>query len=299
MEALEFGKLVRCRALGQTQGWGEYAYKTNINPMDNGFVGLVTACRGKSGTWEKFKTYGLAPDGHAKISYAVVDAPSSVAEDIITQEHEAASRKAYGFWKNSSLSGLSCYLTRKSVGAYGIRFRSSAEYGNVAVVPMFDEQGRLWNYQILNPDGTKRMAKNGRTVGLFHILNPLVNGSPIGIAESYATAATCFALSGAPTVCAFSSENLVAVAKSIRKLYSECRIILFADNDRHLEIEGMPNKGICKAQEAIDCVEGCVDMVAPDFGDLKPSRDASDWNDLVRLNGVEFAKVQILKFIRR
>jgi putative DNA primase/helicase len=76
---------------------------------------------------------------------------------------------------------------------------------------MFDEFGKLWSYQLLNPEGTKMYPKGAGTEGLFHKLQEPFNGQPIGIAESYATSATCFELSQVPMVCAFSSENLLAV----------------------------------------------------------------------------------------
>jgi phosphate ABC transporter permease subunit PstA len=76
---------------------------------------------------------------------------------------------------------------------------------------MVDEHGRLWSYQLLNPNGTKRHPRDSRTEGLFHKLKEPMNGEPIGIAESYVTAATCFELIKFPIVTAFSSENLVAV----------------------------------------------------------------------------------------
>lgn len=35
-------------------------------------------------------------------------------------------------------------------------------------------------------------------------------------------------------------------------------------------------------------------VAIPDFGNLPSGRDASDWNDLVRMKGVGAAKVQIM-----
>ncbi len=39
-------------------------------------------------------------------------------------------------------------------------------------------------------------------------------------------------------------------------------------------------------------------MAKPDFGDLEPSKDASDWNDLVRLKGENEARDQISRKLR-
>ena len=134
---------------------------------------------------------------------------------ILIKDMKYAAKRAYGFWNHSSTNGKSDYLDRKGVGYYGIRFRSDEKFGNVAIVPMLDETGYLWNYQILNSDGTKIMAKDARTDGLFHKLMEPKDGESIGIAEGYVTAATCMELSGMPTICAFSSENLVAVTKIV------------------------------------------------------------------------------------
>jgi hypothetical protein len=292
VKELEFGNVVRCHKIGSTQGRGDLAYKTSLNPMDKPeWVGLVTWCRAASGQEHIFKTYGLGQDG-GDVLFAI---PPHLYEDKDLERNEGAARKSYGFWQNSSLLGTSDYLDRKRVGSYGIRFRSSDQYGNAAVVPMYDESGRLWNRQILNHNGSKLMVTDGRTEGLFHKLQEPINGKPIGISESYVTAATCFELTGILTVCAFSSINLKSTAKSLRKLYPGSPLIFFADNDRHLEIRGIENKGICRAKDALVACEGYGYVAQPEFGDLKPSKDVSDWNDLVRERGIEVAKEQLSK----
>ena len=68
---------------------------------------------------------------------------------------------------------------------------------------------------------------------------------------------------------------------------------MFADNDLHLIEQGKPSKGVLKAQEAKNLNDGRVVLVEPDFGDLKPSKEASDWNDFVRVNGHSKARLEI------
>ena len=36
-----------------------------------------------------------------------------------------------------------------------------------------------------------------------------------------------------------------------------------------------------------------ISLLIPDFGNLEPSKEASDWNDLVRLKGKDEARQQI------
>lgn len=48
-----------------------------------------------------------------------------------------------------------------------------------------------------------------------------------------------------------------------------------------------------KAQEAQKIDPANISLAIPDFGDFGPSKEASDWNDLLRLIGKDAAKVQI------
>jgi len=283
---------IRCHGHEETRGRGEYSYIANTEQLSNGLLGIRTSFRGQNG-FGNIKTYGLPPFGNESVSFTSY----SMTNEAPKEELETAARRAYGFWNHSNTQGLSDYLERKGVGSYGIRFRNSEQYGNVAVVPMFDEHGKLWSYQLLNPDGTKRHPKGCRTAGLFHKLGKLLNGERVGIAESYVTAATCMELSGVPMVCAFTSENLVAVSQAIRSLFPASHIILFADNDRHLEKTGNQNVGLLKALQARDAVKRDFTLAIPEFDNLGPSKETSDWNDLVRLNGKLGAASQISKFL--
>ena len=282
---------------------GDCVYRTSTFKMENGLCGMITNYRigSEKGT---YKTYGKWETSSNK--ECVADKEQELPKkkelgleivgsiDDILAGHERAARSTFGFWINSSTSGTSDYLVRKQVGSYGLRFRSTPQYGNVAVVPMRDSAGKLWSYQILNGDGSKRMVTGGRTVGLYHLLRPpetsvSSNAGVIGLAEGYATAATCLELTGFPVACAFSSENLVAVTEALLELFSSANLIVFADNDRHLPT----NTGLNHALEAQKLSPSRIIVATPNFGNLPPTKDASDWNDLVRLLGVEEAKRQL------
>ncbi|MBA3978468.1 MAG: toprim domain-containing protein [Nitrosopumilus sp.] len=191
-----------------------------------------------------------------------------------------STKKSELFWEYSDRTGESDYLRKKSVGYYGIRFRNNA-YGRVAIVPLRDGDNKLWSYQLLNSDGTKRMPKNIKTRGLFHILQPFVNGQPIALTESYVVAATCYEVMGIPAVTAISSNNLEQVAMILRSNYPNSRIIVLADNDRHLEV----NKGVQAAFLVKSRVETNCTVAIPDFTGFPAISDYSDWNDLVREKG--------------
>ncbi len=101
---------------------------------------------------------------------------------------------------------------------------------------------------------------------------------PIGIAEGYVTAATCFELLPMPMVTAFTSENLEHVAAALRERYPNSPLVIFADNDRHLS----KNKGMISAVKALEKAKGNGIILAPRFRNCLKVRDYSDWNDLVR-----------------
>jgi phage/plasmid primase-like uncharacterized protein len=282
---------IRCHQINKDQQRGELVYKTRRIKLNNGLTGIQTWYRGAKGETASFQTYGMGPVENEEVS--VLKVFPEITQGTASQQHDDAARKAYGFWRYSETNGRSEYLERKKVGYYGIRFRSSLQYGDVAVVPMRDEVGRLWNYQLLNSDGTNRLPKEARTEGLFHMIGVAANGQPIGVAESYVTSASCFELTSIPTACAFSCQNLKSVAIILRQKYPESRLIIFADNDRHLQVKGGVNQGIIKGQEAIRAIEVGAVLVSPDFGSLEVSKGLSDWNDLVHQYGVDYAKAQI------
>lgn len=288
IETLIIGNWTKCLGKDEASPTGAFAYRTYANELNDGNIGLLTLAKvhGQDYKHQTLPTKGQSEDFFSRLSNSISFQQENTAEE--DQKHQEASKKAYGFWQHSLSSGTSDYLTRKGVGSYSIKFRESEAYGKVAVIPMQDIESKLWSYQLLNPDGTKVFPPNSRTKGLFHTLAHLTDGAPFGIAESYVTAATCYELTGVPTVCAFTCHNLLTTATALNQKYPNSPIIFFADNDRHLD----SNQGVLKAQEAIKAVKGRSVVAVPDFGDISPSKDATDWNDLLRLRGRDIVEGQ-------
>jgi hypothetical protein len=210
------GGFVRYYASDQTTERGELCYQTQKNQLRNGMVGLATWCRGGGGQIKTHKTYGQACS-----VFSMSVAPTEKLEEI---------RKAEIFWQMSDELGEAEYLLKKGVGFYGIRFRCT-DYGKIAVIPLRDIDGKFLSYQLINPDGSKRFAKDVSIMGLLHMLQRPINGFPIGLAESYVTAASCFEVTGMAMVTAFSSDNLKSVGLELRKLFPQSLLIVFGDND--------------------------------------------------------------------
>lgn len=279
---------VRCRSQGQINGRGEGCYRTTQSRLANGTIGLLTWAR-VSGTQKTYKSYGLPPSGDECLNHTQTFQSVEVAKPSI-EDYEKAAKRAYGVWINSAVEGESPYLLKKNVGAFGIRFKDSPKYGKALIVPLRDVEGKLWSYQVINEDRSKRFPKGARVEGLFHALKPLIDGQPIGVAESYATAASCMVLSGIACVCCCGSSNIKPVAEALLRKYPASKLVLFADNDRH----SSSNQGVSKARQAQKLNPDRITVAIPDFGDLAPARSASDWNDLCRLKGAEACKRQLV-----
>ena len=282
---------IRCYS-GEMDGRGEYAYKTVSRQLNNGMTGLMTWCRSQGGKVSQHKTYGYSFQGNEaeKALQALTMLTQSILKD---KEFEQDLRRIKKFWDLSSPTGESDYLRRKGVNAHGIRFRENL-YGKVAVIPMKDIYGQLKGYQILNANGSKVFAKGIRLAGLFHALTDLMDNVPIGIAESYVTAATCYELLPMPTITAFTSENLEQTAEILRERYPNSPVVIFADNDAHLA----QNKGIISAKKALKKAQGNGIILAPKFNGSLKGRGYSDWNDLVREMGPSEASGQMWKVLK-
>ncbi len=273
-------EFIRARAKGES-GRGEFAYKTSLRRLNNGTTGLITWCRRENGQINMYKTYGHP------LATSSTRGKLTPAREICRTE-ETCSERIHKFWEFSSRHGESDYLKRKKVGAYRIRFREN-QYGKVAVIPMIDGQKSLRGYQILNSNGSKVFAKGVQCSGLFHPLIKLTDGLPVGIAEGYVTAAACLELTGMPMVAAFTSENLEQVVIVIRQVLPNSPVVIFADNDRHLN----ENKGVICAHRAIKRYKENSRVLVPNFNGKPCTRDYSDWNDLVRAIGSEEVLKQI------
>jgi putative DNA primase/helicase len=245
-------------------------------------VGLATWCCGIGGQTKIHKTYGLPfPNPNREVNTKGTDVPIDMLEEV---------KKAEAFWQMSDQVGEAEYLHRKGVGYYGIRFRRT-DYGKIAVVPMKNIDGKFLSYQLINPDGTKRFSRSIEIKGLLHMLHTPIEKFPIGLAESYVTAATCFELTGMAMVTAFSLDNLKLVGMALRRKYPNNRIIIFGDNDRHLK----ENKGKLAAYAIGEELGTTCSVVIPDFNGYPATREFSDWNDLVREIGVKEARSAINK----
>lgn len=120
------------------------------------------------------------------------------------------------------------YVVKKRLDPSPLR-----QIGDQLLVPMYAEDGTLWNLQRIKPDGEKRFLRGGRTTDLFCIVGTMNAGTEEAvIAEGYATADAIHKDTGFPCVVAFSAKNMVRVARIFGERRDDVTWTVFADDDR-------------------------------------------------------------------
>ncbi|HJE54689.1 MAG TPA: toprim domain-containing protein [Acinetobacter pseudolwoffii] len=166
-----------------------------------------------------------------------------------------AARKAQSLWRSTHQSGECAYLERKKVPNLGCLINHEGDL----IVPLFDENGEMWNLQYIKYDGEKTFLKGGRVKGCFHFIGTVELQDPvICIAEGYATAASIHLATGYPVAVAFNAGNLLPVGMAIQKNNPHARLIYCADDDSAKE-----NTGLNCANEAVAVTGGIV--LLPEF----------------------------------
>lgn len=169
-----------------------------------------------------------------------------------------AARLSAQFAGLSALSKLTPYQEAKHIGLDpGVRTDGSG----TLFVPALDASGKHWTTQYIQPDGTKRFARESRKEGCFYVTggggpDALKDAPRILIAEGYATAMTLTQVVGYPVVTAFSADNLKPVAADLHARFPAHHIVIAGDDDRHLVLQEGHNRGRDAAQQAAAAVGG-------------------------------------------
>ena len=197
-------------------------------------------------------------------------------------KHAAARTNAAADWDAATAAGAEShpYLTRKGVGAHGVKVS-----GDTLLIPVRDTAGTLHGLQAIGADGAKRFRPGTAVAGHFHLIGTPTPGGRLCLAEGYATAATVHEATGAPVACAFNCGNMHPAAKALRAAHPDALLIVAGDDDTHRE----DNPGRTHAEAAARSVS--ADVIFPIFTDGAP--DGRDWNDLARLEGIEAVRAQL------
>lgn len=103
---------------------------------------------------------------------------------------------------------------------------------SIAVIPMRDFDGDIWNIQYIGSDGQKNFQSGGRIKGLFNVVSPFCEDDTIYLGEGYATTLSFYLATGESTVACFSASNIKNVIKEfIDHGYKPEQLIVLADWD--------------------------------------------------------------------
>lgn len=193
------------------------------------------------------------------------------------KRHEQIARKAEGMFRNAYLGETSLYLIEKQVDKDP---KIKITYDGDVLIPAYDENGKMWNLQTIEPDGTKYFIKGdtndsgewetggGRMGGLFFMIGEvqpdLYDTHIICIAEGYATGMSIHMATGFPVALAFVANNLPKVGAALVNKYPNATFVYCADDD-----SAKQDTGLTEAQKAVDITGGII--VLPDFKQIQES----------------------------
>ena len=189
--------------------------------------------------------------------------------------------------------GQSEYLTKK-----GLTFDLPLLDNGRIFAPLLNIKGDYTGAQFIESDGSKHLMKSSSKKGAFILVGSILSKpeevcikllahNKIIICEGVATAISIAEFRHRSLVIsAIDAGNLMHVAKAIREINSTAEIIIAGDND----IDQSPNKGLAKAMEAAQAVNGYYSIPETDF--------KADWDDYRQQFGLEKAKQDFHKNIK-
>jgi putative DNA primase/helicase len=194
------------------------------------------------------------------------------------KRQEQIARKAEGIFRNAYLGEESLYLKNKLVDK-DPKIKITHD-GNLLIPAIDLLDGKMWNLQTIEPDGTKYFIKGdtnetgewetggGRMGGLGFMIGEvqpdLYSPHYIGLAEGYSTGMSTYMASAIPVAIAFVANNLPKVAVVLKAKYPNAFFIHYADDDSAKE-----NTGLKYAQEAQAITGGII--VLPQFKQVQES----------------------------
>ncbi|HAF94048.1 MAG TPA: hypothetical protein DCG67_20100 [Pseudomonas sp.] len=296
-----------------------------------GGVGIASVVKlAKEYGWQPEKRELTAEDkrrlkAEAEARRALRQAEIEADEARASVMREAVASACELIWtKHCKPQGVSPYLERKQVGAFGVGFfhytvvlaiddeRQRCDVwvgsevreffanlpkprpdsisflmfkkGSIAI-PLRDAAGKLWSLQAINEQGTKLFPKYGRKAGCRHVLGDLAGATVIGEAEGYATAASVHMAKGWPVAMALDSGNMPAVARDLAAQCPDALLVVAGDDD--------PTKPGNPGRKKAEAAAGEVGGIAAFPTQPAEGEAGQDWNDVHVAWGLEVVAQQL------
>lgn len=272
-DILADGELHRFRTAddkaGRRSGW----YLLHLDGCPAGAFGSWK--HGLTETWCAKDRERMTPRERADFQALIESVKRQQRIERAKQWQQAAAKAAVIWEQATAADPLHPYLLKKGIQPHGLR-----QQGIGLIIPVFAD-GQLASVQTIYPDGTKRFLAGGRTVGgCYRIEDVITRATPMLICEGFATGASLHEAIGAPVIVAFNANNLLPVARAIRRQHPNDAIVIAGDDDRWTA----GNPGQTKARQA--ALEIGAKLLMPDFTGMDLSTRPTDFNDWFRLRGM-------------
>jgi putative DNA primase/helicase len=189
------------------------------------------------------------------------------------QRYTQAAARARRLWASAAPADpRHRYLVKKAIAPHGAR-----QLGDTLLIPVIVD-GQLASLQHIAPDGSKRFLPGGRIQAGYALIPGQTRREELLICEGFATGATLHEHLRAAVYVAFTAGNLTAVARAVRRLHPQAKIIIAGDDDQWTP----RNPGATAARDAALAINAKV--LLPDFSGLDLSTRPTDFNDLARLS---------------
>ncbi|MBK5965230.1 hypothetical protein CCR95_14315 [Thiocystis minor] len=250
---------------GKLSGW----YTLHLDRLPAGVFGSWKL--GLTETWCAKARDEMTPREHYDFR-GLIEQAKRQRDAERARQHQAGAEKAGRIWDHAEPADPTHpYLRKKGIQPHGIR-----QQGIGLIVPVMVE-GQITSLQTIYPDGAKRFLSGGRMSGGAYRIDDAVTRPEILIAEGFATGASLHEEIGAAVWCTFNCNNLLPVAKTIRRLNPEIDIVICGDDDQWTE----GNPGRTKAKAAAIAIG--ARLLMPDFSVMDLSTRPTDWNDWYQL----------------
>lgn len=233
------GEVIRFDCAGEKKGRKNGWAKLYLDDRPAGAFGNWKL--GINRRWSSGTTNELSPEERRALR-TEWEREKAKRDELRQIAQEEAINDAIGIWNGADKARPSHpYIARKKIGHRGLR-----QQGDTLLIPMYDDEGRLWNLQRIKPDGEKRFLFGARVDGLFMVIGDFDGAEEAVIGEGYATMDSVYRASGLPCIVAFNTANLLKVARIWAERRPDLAFTIFADDDEATAQKNLDERGVYK-----------------------------------------------------